>query len=95
MLRSLASSNDTLTPTWEYIFYIVCIIISVILTLFVPWKKYQIKNSYYNKSYSITSEHILNAIGASMILYIASFGLGIVQLYKSDHCKTDQECKTA
>ena len=62
-------------PTWTIIIIMISCPIAIVLMMFVPWKKKQIKNEAINKSYSKTSDGILNFTLSSLVIFVAMFSL--------------------
>ena len=75
---NLAKNRKLNTPTWDTVMLslsIVSIVACLVLVMFVPNKKKRLKNVNNNKSYSLTSDYILNFTGACMITF-AAYALG-------------------
>ena len=57
------------TPHWLYALLGFCLLCSILLVMFVPRKKKELKNININKSYCITSDYILNVTAACLITF--------------------------
>ena len=88
LLNNLAATESYNKPSWMYNLLGIMILISLLLAIFVPWKKKQLKDPENNKSYSVTSDYILNLTAVEIVTYVAFTSLYIVNYYTStDICK--------
>ena len=89
-ITKLTSTSD---PSWTYYLpYELCILASIVLFLFVPWKKKALKNDNNNKSYSLTSDNILNLTAISMIMFGSYSALYMMYQQKALTCEATLSC---